>query len=67
MEDASLAVGAQNEADRLRARAVWLYHVEGCTQNEIARQLGVNRVMVVRLLADARRRNEVVQCEPVAA
>ena len=59
MEDASLAVGAQNEADRLRARAVWLYHVEGCTQNEIARQLGVNRVMVVRLLADARRRNEV--------
>ena len=59
MDDASLAVGAQNEADRLRARAVWLYHVEGCTQNEIARKLGVNRVMVVRLLADARRRNEV--------
>ena len=51
--------GIQSETDRLRARAVWLYHVEGCTQNDIATQLGVNRVMVVRLLADARRRNEV--------
>lgn len=53
------AIGAQSEADRLRARAVWLYHVEGITQNDIAQQLGVSRVMVVRLLADARRRNEV--------
>lgn len=51
--------GLQSEADRLRARAVWLYHVEGATQNEIATQLGISRVMVVRLLADARRRNEV--------
>ncbi len=49
----------QNEADRLRARAIWLYHVEGSTQNDIATQLGISRVMVVRLLADARRRNEV--------
>ena len=53
------STGIQNEADRLRARAIWLYHVEGCTQNDIATQLGINRVMVVRLLADARRRNEV--------
>ncbi len=51
--------GNQSDADRLRARAVWMYHVEGLTQNEIANQLGVNRVMVVRMLADARRRNEV--------
>lgn len=51
--------GPRHDADRLRARAIWLYHVEGLTQNEIARLLGVNRVMVVRLLADARRRNEV--------
>jgi deoxyribonucleoside regulator len=36
-----------------------LYHVEGSTQNDIALQLGISRVMVVRLLADARRRNEV--------
>lgn len=50
---------AQSESDRLRARAVWLYHVEGITQNDIAMQLGISRVMVVRLLADARRRNEV--------
>ena len=49
----------QSDADRLRARAVWLYHVEGRTQSDIAHQLGVNRVMVVRLLADAKRRNEV--------
>lgn len=49
----------QSEQERLRARVAWLYHVEGHTQNEIANQLGVNRVMVVRLLAEARRRNEV--------
>ena len=48
-----------NEADRVRARAIWLYFVEGMTQNAIARILGINRVAVVRLIADARRRNEV--------
>ena len=53
------SVGIQSDADRLRARAIWLYHVEGATQNDIATQLGISRVMVVRLLADARRRNEV--------
>lgn len=59
MQPGRNAATAQSEADRLRARAVWLYHVEGITQNDIAQQLGINRVMVVRLLADARRRNEV--------
>ena len=59
MQPAGQTSGIQSETDRLRARAVWLYHVEGCTQNDIATQLGINRVMVVRLLADARRRNEV--------
>ena len=59
MQPVAQASGVQSETDRLRARAVWLYHVEGCTQNVIATQLGINRVMVVRLLADARRRNEV--------
>ncbi len=53
------STGIQSEADRLRARAIWLYHVEGSTQNDIAIQLGISRVMVVRLLADAKRRNEV--------
>lgn len=55
----ALPIAAQSETDRLRSRAVWLYHVEGLTQNDIATQLGINRVMVVRLLADAKRRNEV--------
>jgi deoxyribonucleoside regulator len=59
MQPAITSLGTQSETDRLRARAVWLYHVEGLTQNDIATQLGINRVMVVRLLADARRRNEV--------
>lgn len=52
-------VAGQSDYDRLRARAVWLYFVEGLTQNDIAKLLGVNRVAIVRLLADARRRNEV--------
>ncbi len=52
-------IGPISDADRLRARAVWLYHVEGLTQNDIAARLRINRIMVVRLLADARRRNEV--------
>lgn len=59
MQPASTATLAQKDPDRLRARAVWLYYVEGSTQSEIAAQLGVNRVSVVRMLADARRRNEV--------
>lgn len=59
MQEGADTTAAQSESDRLRARAVWLYHVEGITQNDIAQQLGVSRVMVVRLLADARRRNEV--------
>lgn len=49
----------QSDADSLRLRAVWLYHVEGMTQNDVAQRLNINRVMVVRLLADAKRRNEV--------
>ena len=59
MQTVSPATVTQSETDRLRARAVWLYHVEGQTQNDIAQGLGISRVMVVRLLADARRRNEV--------
>lgn len=43
----------------LRLRAAWVYYVEGCTQNEVAKILGVNRVTVTRLLSEARRRGEV--------
>lgn len=59
MEPAIAPALIQKEPERLRARAVWLYHVEGRTQNEIANLLGINRIAVVRLLADARLRNEV--------
>ena len=48
-----------SDVDRLRARAAWLYFVEGRTQSEVGDLLGLNRVAVVRLIADARRRNEV--------
>lgn len=46
-------------ADRMRVRAAWIYYVEGRTQNETAKILGINRVAVTRLLAEARRRGEV--------
>lgn len=53
-----LATG-ESRTDRLRIRAAWMYFVEQMTQIEIAEVLGVGRVTVVRLLADARSRNEV--------
>lgn len=43
----------------MRLRAAWMYFVEEMTQNDIATQLGVGRVTVVRLLSEARERNEV--------
>ena len=46
--------------DQLRVRAAWLYYVEGLTQVDVAKRLGVNRIMITRLLADARNRGEVV-------
>jgi DNA-binding transcriptional regulator LsrR (DeoR family) len=48
-----------NRSMRLRLRAAWMYYVERMTQNEIADSLGIGRVTVVRLLADAVARNEV--------
>lgn len=53
------SVAKQLEGERLRARAVWLYYAEGLKQSDIAAKLGITRVSVVRLLAEARRRNEV--------
>ncbi|MDQ2632159.1 MAG: sugar-binding transcriptional regulator [Pseudomonadota bacterium] len=46
-------------ADRLRVRAAWMYFIEQMTQSEIADVLGVGRITVVRMLAEARSRNEV--------
>jgi DNA-binding transcriptional regulator LsrR (DeoR family) len=50
---------SESKADRLRVRAAWMYFIEQMTQNEIADVLGVGRVTVVRMLAEARARNEV--------
>ncbi|MFN0114095.1 MAG: sugar-binding transcriptional regulator [Paracoccaceae bacterium] len=40
--------------EQLITRAAWLYFVEGQTQQEIARHLGINRIRVNRMLATAR-------------
>ncbi len=53
------AAEAHDAQRELRIRAAWIYHVEGKTQNEVARELGLSRVAVTRLLSDARRRGEV--------
>ncbi len=53
------APASDRRADRLRIRAAWMYFIEQMTQNEIADVLGVGRITVVRMLADARSRNEV--------
>lgn len=51
--------GTESRSDRLRIRAAWMYFVEQMTQNEIADVLGIGRVTVVRMLAEARARGEV--------
>lgn len=40
--------------DDLRTRIAWLYHMEGLTQDDIARILGLNRSRVLRILSSAR-------------
>ncbi|MDR3374380.1 MAG: sugar-binding transcriptional regulator [Ancalomicrobiaceae bacterium] len=51
--------GTGRRSSRLRLRAAWMYYVEDMTQSAIADALGIGRVTVVRLLADARALNEV--------
>ncbi len=51
---------ARDPHKELRVRAAWLYYVEGLTQSDVAARLGANRVMITRLLSDARARGEVV-------
>lgn len=46
--------------NQLRTRAAWLYYIEGMTQSDVAKKLGVNRIMITRLLSEARKRGEVV-------
>lgn len=58
--DSALANGGtESRSDRLRVRAAWMYFIEQMTQTEIADVLGVGRVTVVRMLAEARARGEV--------
>src|SRR5690606_12522198 len=49
----------ESRAARLRVRAAWMYFIEQMTQTEIADVLGIGRVSVVRMLAEARARSEV--------
>ncbi|MEM7440458.1 MAG: sugar-binding transcriptional regulator [Pseudomonadota bacterium] len=53
------STGGIDPTRELRIRAAWLYYVEGLTQQDTAKELGINRVQVTRLLADARKRGEV--------
>src|SRR5277367_2316115 len=46
-------------SERLRQRAAWMYFVEEMTQSTIAEALGVGRVTVVRMLAEAKALGEV--------
>jgi DNA-binding transcriptional regulator LsrR (DeoR family) len=45
--------------ERLRRRAAWMYYVEEMTQSAVAEALGIGRVTVVRMLAEARALGEV--------
>ena len=44
---------------RMRQRIAWMYFVEEMTQSAIAVELGIGRITVVRMLAEARAMNEV--------
>lgn len=46
-------------AEQLAVRIAWSYYLLGMTQQEIAAELGLNRVRVNRILAEARRRGLV--------
>jgi len=50
---------AARRSPRLRQRVAWMYYVEEMTQSAIADALGIGRITVVRLLAEARAMNEV--------
>ncbi len=56
---ASEVFRAPKRSERLRQRAAWMYFVEEMTQSAIAEALGVGRVTVVRMLAEAKALGEV--------
>lgn len=49
----------RRRSSRLRLRVAWMYYAEDMTQGAIAEKLGIGRVTVTRLLADARAMHEV--------
>ncbi len=48
-----MKISSPFKEEELQARAAWLYHVEGLTQNAIAEHLGVTRLRVNRAVQDA--------------
>jgi DNA-binding transcriptional regulator LsrR (DeoR family) len=48
-----LAVSS-TDSDDIKARAAWLYYMEGLTQDQVAKILGLTRTRVLRMLAAAR-------------
>src|SRR5271157_5942094 len=56
---ASEVLRAPKRSERLRQRAAWMYFVEEMTQSAIAEALGIGRVTVVRMLAEAKALGEV--------
>lgn len=50
----SSAGGAAERDEHLLVRAAWLSYVGGLTQAQIAKRLGINRIRVNRMLAQAR-------------
>lgn len=53
-ESSAAASTAHDRDQQIATRAAWLYYVEGLTQDQIARRLGLNRIRVNRILAQAR-------------
>ncbi|MBC2837593.1 sugar-binding transcriptional regulator [Paragemmobacter straminiformis] len=53
------AEASRRRSARLRLRVAWMYYAEDMTQGAIAEQLGIGRVTVTRLLADAKAMHEV--------
>ena len=41
-------------AEDLKSRVAWLYYMEGMTQDEVAKKVGLTRARVLRILANAR-------------
>ena len=58
-EDKSGRGAGARRSPRLRQRVAWMYYVEEMTQSAIADALGIGRITVVRLLAEARSMRDV--------